>query len=205
MNTENLYILSPAFSARVKRAADAAFALTDGAVRFEEYIALPCFGSVILRFGLCAERTSLDALDGYERLLYGIVGDEFLIDFMGSDYRKAGVCFSDMEERFLRLEERFENEPVPPSRHAEGIAEDARALLALAGLPPELPVWEIQPEEDELLLLVMGERNAFMGSFGGRPELKAAEVNGRACTGLIKAAFFARNNGISIARILCGD
>ena len=56
---------------------------------YEEYIALPYYGQIILRFMLHEDTVTLDDLDRYENLLNSIVGDEFLTDFMGTVYIRS--------------------------------------------------------------------------------------------------------------------
>ena len=46
-------------------------------------------GNIILRFDLKKEKVTLDELDQYEALMYEIVKDDFLIDFMGDIYKSG--------------------------------------------------------------------------------------------------------------------
>lgn len=202
---KEMYLLSAPLLARINEIAQAVSARTCGAVRFEEYIASPCFGNIILRFGISSGPCDIGALDSCERLINGIVGDEFLVDFMGSDYRNAGVDFSGFDETLRRFAQRYADEPVPASRHAEGVAEDARFLLERAGLDTASEVWEIQPEEGSLLLLLMGEKSRPIKKLQGEFELTVLEADRLACTGLMKAAAYAKRTGVSIARLLSGN
>ena len=53
--------------------------LTDCKVTFEEYVIVPYFGFIILRFNLKDDFASLDDLDKYETKLYEIVGNNYLV------------------------------------------------------------------------------------------------------------------------------
>lgn len=180
--------------------------LSDGIIRYEEIIALPYFGAIILRFSVAGASVSLEELDRYEALLYEIVGDEFLIDFMGSVYQSAGVRYENFGRTLEKLADQYKNEAWKPTVHAEGIQCDARELLRTAGLDPELPVWEIQPEEDETLLYVMGEGEKPLAqtTFGGK-HLRVVETPKKPCIGVFLAACYAKRNAVSLGRLLSGQ
>ena len=82
------------------------------------------------------------------------------------------------------------------------IENDAMQLLALCNLPTNLPVWEIQIEE-EILLLVMGDSNKLLGQFKkDNTVVNAYQVASKPCEGLISAAFCAKRNNVSLANVL---
>lgn len=198
-----MYLKSEGLLSRIREIAAEADRRTQGQIRYEEYIALPAYGQIILRFTLEAEHVSPDDLDRYEALLYEIVGDEFLIDFMGSVYRRAGVDLSDTEARFAEMAARYGGEELDPSVHAAGIRADAVRLLEKAGLPPDRRVWEIQIDGGELLLLVFGK--------GGTPlravddSLTVGEVGELPCLGLFRAAVHAKKAKVSLAGLLLDE
>lgn len=172
-----------------------------GKIRFEEYIALPYYGHIILRFDLNGE-VSLAQLDEYEAQISDIVGDAFLIDFMGRVYRKVGIRLENFPELFLKCRGQYRAEPVPASVHAEQIREDAAYLLRLCGLSEQLPVWEIQPEE-EIELLTLGDGYVDFGLHQKEGlTIHAAQVNQKECEGLLKACLYAKRSRISLARAL---
>ena len=142
-----MYITSEKLKSRIEEIAREVNERFDRHILLEEYIGLPYFGQVILRFMLEEEDYTLEDLDRYERDLYQIVGDEFLVDFMGSVYRKVGVDYSDLGKIFRAMEAEYRDEVVAPSIHSEGIRADAKKLLKAAGMDPEQKVWEIQLED----------------------------------------------------------
>ena len=197
-----MYINSAQLALNIKSIAEQADALSGHALAYKEMVALPCFGQIILRFTLNADAYTPDDLDRYESLLSGIAGDGFMTDFMGSVYRKAGVDYASLDRRLLELNDRFKDEKIVPSVHADGIREDASALLKMAGLDAALPVWEIQADGDEYTLLVLGKEIRKLANLETPIKLTVAEADGRMCTGLIKAAVYCKRNSISLIRVL---
>ena len=121
---------------------------------------------------------------------------------MGSVYRSVGVSYDSMERVYAALAAKYRDEPWNPSAHAEEIRADARELLARVGLDPELPVWEIQPEDEEILLLILGEEERLLARTEGERRITAAEVQSDLCAGLFRAACFAKRNRVSLARLM---
>ena len=197
-----MYITSPELLQRIDAIANAIQAKSHGAILYEEYIALPHCGQIILRFNLQSTDFTLQELDQYESLLHKTVGEDFLIDFMGTVYRALGVDYTHMDELFRHCGEVYADEPILPSNCAAALRDDARSLLSLCGLDPAQPVWEIQPEE-ELHLLLYGSKNAPLGQYSaGGLTIRVSTADSVACNGLTKAAFFAKRTGISLARAL---
>ena len=174
---------------------------TRGAVRREEHIALPYFGQIMVRFQT-DEAAALEEVDAWERKLQRLAGDDFLVDFMGSVYRRLGVDYRRLDEIVERLGQRFKGEPVYGGPFAEQIEADARALLLPCGMPETAPVWEIQWEEGEYALLLMGRENRIVRTVEGEPPIHVMEVNGVLCEGLMRAAFAARRMGVSLGRLM---
>jgi hypothetical protein len=197
-----MYILEERLISRIRQIAEEAADRSSGQVVYEEYIALPYDGQIILRFSVSQDRITMQDLDHYENLLYEIVKDEFLIDFMGSVYKKAGVDYTNLEARLKELSGQLAGEQITPSVHSAGLREDAEYLLKIAGLPSGQRVWEIQPDGDEWALLISGNQNRKIKEVQSFVRLYVGEVNEEACTGLIWAAFYAKRNHVSIARIL---
>ena len=178
--------------------------LTDCKVTFEEYVIVPYFGFIILRFNLKDDFTSLDDLDKYETKLYEIVGNDYLVDFMGSVYRFVGVNFETLPNKLKQLSNEYLNENIefnPP--YKQNIQNDAKSLLAKAGLSLTHKVWEIQIEEDEINLLIFGKDNRLIKTIQGKTIINVLETKEEECVGLVKAIFYARRNKISLARLLC--
>lgn len=177
---------------------------TQGAIRLEEYIALPAFGQIMARFHTDSPLT-LAQVDEWERQLRELAGDEFMIDFMGSVYRQLGVDYGRLEELIERLGKRFADELIEAGPFAQQIQADAEELLRRCALPETTPVWEIQIEENELSLLLMGRENRNLGTVPGDPTICLYEADGDQCTGLMRAAFAAKRLGVSLGHLLLDD
>ena len=171
-------------------------------IAFEEYIAIPVAGNIILRFMLNGEDYTLDDLDRYERMLAEIAGDEFLVDFMGSVYRKVGVDYSGLWDRLVRMNTLYADETLSPSVHSQGIREDGAELLKTAGLDPDRDVWEIQVEDGAFTLMLFGETNRTVAEITEPVKMTVMETDRAASEGLLRATAYCRRNGISLARLL---
>ena len=192
------------FCKQLNQIKDKVAILTDCKVTFEEYVVVPYFGFIILRFNLKDDFTSLDDLDKYETKLCEIVGNDYLVDFIGSIYRSAGVNFETLPNELKRLSNEYINENIefdPP--YKQNIQKDAESLLVKVGLTLDYKVWEIQIEEDEINLLILGKDNRLIKTVQDKTKINVIETNEEECTGLVKAIFYARRNKISLARLLC--
>ena len=168
----------------------------------EEYIALPSFGgNIIVRFQTDRSCT-LEEMDALERKLQDLAGNEFLVDFMGSVYRRLGVDYNRLDEIAERLGKRFKDEPLYKGPYAEFIEADARTLLSQCDFPQTVPVWEIQWEDEEYALLLMGDENRIVRTVENEPPIHVMEVNGALCEGFIRATFAAKRMGISLGRLM---
>lgn len=197
-----MYIYSEYLKKRIEEIAVQVKERTKGIVSYEEFIAIPYFGNIILRFNLEMEHYVIDDLDNYEKLIYDIVGDEFLVDFMGSVYKKVGVDFSNQEGQYAKMAEKYKDESIVSSIHAVGIRDDAKILLEKAGIDNNKDVWEIQVDDNELVLLILGDHNKKIKEISDQVNLYIGEVNQTSCMGLMKATCYAKRNHISVARIL---
>lgn len=177
--------------------------LTNHKIVFEEYIVVPYFGFIILRFNLKDDSVSLDDLDKYERQLYEIVGPDYLVDFMGSTYCKVGVDFSNFSDKLRRLFSIYKTENIEfNAPYKKDIQNDANELLIKSGLNSEEKVWEIQIEDDEINLLILGKENRLIKTIEGQTRINVQEVKEEECTGLVKAIFYAKRNKVSLGRLL---
>ena len=191
------------FKEKIKEISLNVYKATDGLVEYEEFIAIPYFELIVLRFNLNKNTTTLEELDKYESIIYEIVGDEFLVDFMGSVYQRAGVNYPILENKFKELNKQYQNEKcdiVCP--FLKEINEDKEALLKLADLPLDIPVWEIQYDEDEIALLLLGKESKAIKELTGENKIFIREAPKEACVGLLKACFYAKRKKISLARLL---
>ena len=197
-----MYITSEKLKSRIEEVEREVNERFDRHILLEEYIGLPYFGQIILRFMLEGEDYTLEDLDRYERELYQIIGDEFLVDFMGSVYRKVGVDYSDLGKIFRAMESEYRDEVVEPSIHSEGIRTDAKELLKAAGMDPEQRVWEIQLEDGSYTLLLLGKKNREILEMQEPVRLLVHEAGETECTGLIKAAIRCKRLGVSLGRLM---
>jgi len=197
-----MYIYSESLRTRIADISALVQEKTNGMVYYEEFIAIPYFGYIILRFNLKTEHYTIDDLDYYEKLIYDIVGDEFLVDFMGVVYKNVGVNFANQESQYAKMAERYKDEACTASIHADGIRDDAKILLQQAGFDTNNHVWEIQVDEHELALLILGNQTRKLKEIPGEISLYVGEVNPISCIGLMKATLYAKRNHISVARIL---
>lgn len=180
-------------------------ALSGGKFELEEYVLLPHYGgNVMLRFGLHREGVNAEELDGLERELYRLVPEGFFADFMGEVYRRAGVSYEGLEERLIRCADIYREEKIPVSPFSEEVNAEAKRLLALFGLPAETPVWEIQPDEEETALLILGDENAKIKEVqADGMKYEVISVRKAPCEGLMRAAVYARERGVSLMRAVC--
>ena len=81
---------------------------------------------------------------------------------------------------------------------------EAKRLLRLFGLPAETPVWEIQPDEEETALLILGDENAKIKEVqADGMKYEVISVREAPCEGLMRAAVYARERGVSLMRAVC--
>ncbi|WP_071442368.1 hypothetical protein [Traorella massiliensis] len=78
-------------------------------------------GNIILRFDLKKEKVTLDELDQYEALMYEIVKDDFLIDFMGDVYKKVGLDISHLDEYLIKCAHSYHEEKILSSPFCEKV------------------------------------------------------------------------------------
>ena len=198
-----MYILEKELLDQIDTIAKAVKVKTNNVVNYEEYIAIPYFGNIIPRFTLDKAAVSLDELDSYEKMIYEVVGNDFLIDFMGDVYKRVGVDFSKLDDKLNKFSQRYKDEAAyEQASYASDIRKDAEYLLAKAGLDTDQFVWEIQVDEDELIVLIMGEEHKKIAEVEGKPNICVAEVPSTQCLGLYKATLYAKRNQISLARLL---
>lgn len=175
---------------------------TNGLVRVEEYIALPAFGGqIIVRFQADCSLT-LDQVDEMERILQSLAGDEFMVDFMGNIYRQLGIDYARLDEINEQLGRQYFEEPILQGPYTEQIQADARELLLQCAMPEDAPVWEIQWEDNEYVLLLLGQEHRAIRTVESDPHIHVQEVNGSLCEGLMRAAFAAKRMGVSLGRLM---
>ena len=196
---DKMFIESDELISKIKAVSDKIFEQTNKNVVFEEFIAIPFFGgNIILRFTLNSNDYTLDDLDYYETIMNCIVGNEFLVDFMGSVYRNAGVDYSDLEAKLNSFSDKYKDINVPESIFANEVQKDAKYMLGKCRLPDNTPVWEIQVEHP-MSLLILGESNRLLKKLD---DIDVIETKSKPCEGLIKATIYAKEHGISLGRMI---
>ena len=179
-------------------------AATGGMVEFEEYIALPFYGNIILRFNLVDKSCTIDQLDTYEHIINTIVGQDFLSNFMGSVYQRVGVDYTKQDKIFDCFITKYSNETIIESKYADLIKSDAKEILKLCGFDTDLNVWEIQ-YEDEVGVYILGQKSAKLKIVEFDKKYCFYEVDKDKCEALIKAAFYAKRKGVSLGRLMLAE
>ena len=198
-NSHKLFIASDGLKNRIKAVSDRIDEQTGHQVVFEEFIAIPQYGgNIILRYNVLSKNYTLEDLDDYEEVMNRVVGNEFLINFMGSVYRHVGIDYTNIEEKFLSLKEKYQHTAIPQAAFAEAVQADAKYILHLCDLPEDSEVWEIQVE-DPMRLLILGEENRLIKTTEG---IEVIETRKDVCEGLMKAAVYAKDHRISFGRVL---
>ena len=197
-----MFINSEELKSRIQIVVDEISLKSNGKIVFEEYISLPYYGCIILRFNLNDRNYTVADLDRYEAMMYDCAKDEFLIDFMGEVYRNIGIDYRMMDRIFTGCLDCYGGEELQKSAYAVMIEEDAKELLKLCGLSADLPVWEVQIE-DEIQLLLLGDANEKVGQFcKDGLTINVYRVESKPCEGLTAAVFYAKRNNISLASTL---
>lgn len=197
-----MFLTSVPLKDRISKLSAEIYRASNGVISFEEYIALPHYGRICLRYNLNLTDFSIEPLDQYEQMIYKIVKDEFIIDFMGEVYRKIGVDYERFDQTLEQVAQQYQDEVIQDRSYAREIREDAKQLLKLCGLDENSEVWEIQPEE-EILLLILGREQRTLGSYkADGMVIHVIETSKQLCEGLTKAAEYAKRSGVSLARIL---
>ncbi len=174
---------------------------TQGALWLEEYVAVPAYGQIMARFQTI-EPVTPEKVDQWERLLQELAENEFMIDFMGNIYRQLGIDYARLDEINERLGRQYFEEPILRGPYTEQIQADARELLLRCAMPEDAPVWEIQWEDNEYVLLLLGQEHRAIRTVESDPHIHVQEVNGSLCEGLMRAAFAAKRMGVSLGRLM---
>ena len=174
---------------------------TQGALWLEEYVAVPAYGQIMARFQTI-EPVTPEKVDQWERLLRELAENEFMIDFMGNIYRQLGIDYARLNEINERLGRQYFEEPILRGPYTEQLQADARELLLQCAMPEDAPVWEIQWEDNEYVLLLLGQEHRAIRTVESDPHIHVQEVNGSLCEGLMRAAFAAKRMGVSLGRLM---
>lgn len=179
-------------------------------LEFDEFIAIPAFGSnIILRFDYTGnDKITLDALDSIETKLREIVGDDFMANLMGDASRQCGVDFSQLNDILIRIDGNESASIRTCASHREGLNADCAAIRRLFDLPDRFPIWEIQHNPEGLLVLALHPTNEQPPFADKESELDGHPVrmhflpDDGSFRGLMKAAAIASKNSVSITHVL---
>lgn len=196
-----MLIESNELKTRIEEISNKVLSATNDKVRIAEYIYLPYYGNIILRFQIINENYTIDDVDKYETIINEIVGDEFLIDFMGTVYKKIGVDYSRLEDIINSFKSVYANEEIVHSRYYDVLNSDAREILEKCGFDTNIEVWEIQ-YEDEINIFILGKERKELKIVELEKKYNFYEIDKSNCEALIKATFFAKRNNSSLGRLM---
>ncbi len=196
-----MFIDSQELNKLIKDISEKIMLVTNNKVIFEEYIALPYYGNIILRFNINDKDYKIDDIDKYENIINELVNKDFLIDFMGNVYKKVGVDYSKLDSILEKFNLLYNEEEIVYSKYHSLIAKDAEELLIKCGLNPKLDVWEIQ-YEDEVNIFLLGNAYKEIKTLKLDKVYNVFEIDKNKCEGLLKATLFARKNNMSLGRLM---
>ena len=107
-----MFITSEKLTERIAQISKEVDIQSEHTCTFEEFVVVPYFGQIVLRFMLNKDNYTLDELDHYETMLNSIAGEDFLCDFMGIVYKNVGVDYSDIGQQLISMNDRFSDEQV---------------------------------------------------------------------------------------------
>lgn len=204
-----MYILSQSLADEIKSAiAHAKEYLPE--LEFDEFIAIPAFGAnIILRFEYVgSEPMTLERLDSLETRLRGLVGEDFMANLMGDASRQCGLDLSRLNEILIRIDADSSASIPICAEHHDGLVADCAAIRAHFGLSESVPIWEIQVNPEDLLVLALhpaGEQPPFAdktSKLSGQPVRVHFLPDDGSFRGLMKAAAMAVEAGVSITHVL---
>lgn len=129
----------------------------DSQICFDEYIAMPSFGAnIILRFRYTGNApVNLALLNAIETKMRKVAGDRYLVNLDGAAYKACGLTYSCLPATLKAIHTRADC-PIPHCNfHASGLENDQQRICRLFQLPANTPLWEIQVNGDNLLVLAL--------------------------------------------------
>ena len=140
-------------------------------------------------------------MDKYEVIMNKIVGNEFLVDFMGSVYKKIGVDYSRLDNIMNRFKDVYGNEEIIHSCYDDLLNAGTREILEKCGWDSDTEVWEIQ-YEDEINIFILGKEHKELKVVELEKKYNFYEIDKSKCEALMKATFFAKRNNVSLGRLM---
>lgn len=199
-----MYLESTNLLSKINEISERVAEETNYKVGFVEFIAVPYYGgNIVLRFRMSDCNYTLDDLSIYTNAIYNIVGNEFLIDFIGEVYQRIGIDYLCLKQKLVKFSEIYKDEKIIISVHCKKVEADTRYLLTLAGLDMNTKVWEIIIGDD-ITLMVLGKKNRIMKTIENvaYKKIYVIEAVEKECEGLEKATMFAKRNNISLGVLL---
>jgi len=206
-----MYATSQELLNDIKMTEERVESLFGGRLKFEEYIAIPCYGSnIILRFSYVgSENISLPELDELEEDLRKTVGDRYFSNLMGTVYQKQGLNYENLKLTTQKIDSLVDIEITANHFHKAELDNDCAQIKSLFNLTETPNIWEIQVNDDEIIVLVLysGEKPAQDN------EIKAIDEESRkiklvfieddsSYRGLMKTAMLAVSQKVSMCHIL---
>lgn len=204
-----MYILGQSLSDKIHSAVERVKAVLPE-LAFDEYIAIPAFGSnIILRFEYVGTQPmNLEKLDALESRLRELVGEDFMANLMGDASRHCGMDFSRLNEILVRIDADESTSVRTCGTHVEGLTADCAAIREHFGLSSDVPIWEIQANPEGLLVLALHPMNEHPPFTDRESILDGQRVrvhflpDDGSYRGLMKAAARAIEENVSITHVL---
>ena len=175
-------------------------------VKFDEYIAVPYYGSnIILRFNYTgSEALTIEKLNALENNLRKIAGPKYMANFMGNIYRELGLDMTRLPEILEKIDKSFDAPIEQNKYHERGLSGDVDFLKEILNLPVPPIVWEIQVNKNDLVFILLGEaeKETVSMEYNGNRLIVSFIPFHNSYRGLMKAAWLAQRDEKSICQVL---
>jgi len=206
-----MYITSQVLINDITLTAERVELMYSGILKFDEYIAIPCYGAnIILRFSYVGnENISLPELDELEENLRNTVGKRYSANLMGTAYQKQGLDYANIKSITQKIDSLFDIEINSNQFHKNGLDNDCAQIKSLFNLIETPRIWEMQVNKDEILILALcsGERPSqdrelkVIAGESGKIKLVFVEDD-NSYRGLMKTLMLAVSQKVSMCHIL---
>lgn len=180
----------------------------DSQICFDEYIAMPSFGAnIILRFRYTGNApVNLALLNAIETKMRKVAGDRYLVNLDGAAYKACGLTYSCLPATLKAIHTRADC-PIPHCNfHASGLENDQQRICRLFQLPANTPLWEIQVNGDNLLVLALNAHDDAPARKSIRADGKQIQLlflkDDGSHIGMMKAVCLAYQQSVSICQVL---
>ncbi len=200
MYMQELFLRSAKLKEKIKRISNRIERETFGLVSFEEYIGLPYYGQIILRFDIKKEMLTLTELDCLEKVMRSCA-DDFLVDFMGDVYKKVGFNTDELPALLDKCQRLYPDLDLKKP-YRDVLAKDADILFEICGIDKR-DVWEIQIDGNDIAMILLDNGDRRYKSFEAQGVKIDIFLTKRSrCQGLMRAMAYAIKNDISLIRAL---